>query len=684
MSRQEAAGGHRLLALFAGELEDRTRRLEDGLLRLEELEPDQRRELLDELTRAAHTLKGSAGVVGAPEIATICHELEDALDALRGATGVAPGTVDHLLGEVDRLRGAAGRLTGERSGATTAGARARPRADEPDGTQASVRLPTDKLDALVGRTSALQVAAGGLGSIPERLRQARQQVDGVGAPRDHDRGGHARRVAAAALADAERRLRRVTRQVDRALDGVEVAVRDVATVPVAESCHGLRRHARDIAAQRGVQVEVHLSVDGVEIDRSAVAVIRDALLHLVRNAVDHGLESPATRRAAGKAAHGRVEVGATVVGDQVAVTVRDDGRGLDAAAIRTAASRAGEPADADPAEVVFAAGVSTAAAPSEISGRGVGLDAVRDLVEALGGTVGMQSEAGQGTTVTLHVPSTVAMARVLLVESQGNRVGVLLHGVQRLVRVRRGDVVVADGRHWCRVSQELCRLAALADAVGLGPVGPPSPSPDPAPGLVLDAAGRSVVVVADAVVGEVDVLTRPLGALVDTLPGVVGAGLLPQGQVVLVLHPAALARLVLDDRARSASPMTAGDGSARATRVLLVEDAPTTLALEQGLLEAAGYEVLPATDGRQAWSLLGREPVDVVVSDVEMPEMDGIALCRRIRGAPALRDLPIVLVTSRETEDDLRRGAEAGASAYLRKSAFAQGELVATIERVTG
>lgn len=678
-------GRGRLAALFAGELEDRTRRLEDGLLQVEQTTPSARQALLDELVRAAHTLKGSAALLGATQVATISHELEDALEALRTRERVDTETVTRLLADVDRLRRAGNETirdaTSERREPASphGGVRrleAAPRAPRSD--PGAVRLPARRLDALVDRTATLRVAAGALRSVTERLDDARRGLD-VHAGPSADTGEDPRSTVAA-LGDLERHVRPVLRGLDRAVRGVDVAVRDVVTVPVAEACQGLARHARDITAGQDKEVEVDLDVGGVEVDRTAVTALRDALLHLVRNAVDHGIEPADERRKRGKPATGTVEVSATVAADQVRVVVRDDGRGIDDDAIRAAAGRAGLDPDASAAELLFVPGLTTARRTTEVSGRGVGMDAVRDTMESLGGTVGLTSQPGAGTTVTLTVPASVATARVLLVESDGHQSAILLRGVRRLVRVHTDDLVVADRRSWARIGGDLVMATPLAEVLGMAALDTVAP-PARRPAVLVDGPGQDVVLLVDRILGEEEVLVRPMGELVDRLPGVVTAGVLAHGQVVLLLHPAALARLAWE-RPATERPRTPETEPARRPRVLLAEDAPTTQALERGLLEAAGYEVVTADDGLAAWDLLASQPVDVVVSDVDMPRLDGVALCERIRSSPRLTELPVVLVTSRETEHDRRRGADAGADAYLLKSSFGQGDLVGTIARM--
>ncbi|MBW3658573.1 MAG: response regulator [Actinobacteria bacterium] len=666
--------------MFEGEVTDRTRSLEDGLLALPELTTEERDERLDALARDAHTLKGSSALMEAPAMVRICHTLEDEFADLRGAGTIERDVLTRLLGHIDDVRTAAAEFIdgpppppdGTPTTATVASPTiAAPAARTPAAAPSTEPRPGAAPSSPASRAPAPDPSSGGVATVRLPSQKLDRLVTGAAELR-------AATTSLLAVADQDRRLQPLLRGIDRAVAGIDGAVRDAVTVPVREACEGLARAVRDIADSSGKEVRFRLDAGDAEIDRRAIGVVRDALVHLVRNAADHGIEPPQVRAERGKPPVGTVAVSAGVRGDRVAVTVRDDGRGVDVAAVEAAAQRAGLTVGDGAHELVFAAGVSTAAVASEISGRGVGLDAVRDRVESLGGAVSLRSDPGEGTEVTLVVPASLATARVLLVEAAGEQVALLTASVQRLVRVGADDVVVSEGRAWLCRSDDLVPLVELAEVAGLA---------GSAPAARDDRLGRPAVTVAtstgavtamllDRVIGEQELMIQPVGPALAGLPALVGAGVLPSGRVVLLLHPAALVRNA--QQAASAAPI-AGDRSRG--RVLLAEDAPTTLALEQGLLEAAGFDVLPAEDGRRAWDLLRDTEVDIVVSDIEMPHVDGIELCRRIRGSAALQELPVILVTSRGSDEDRRRGAEAGADAYLVKSSFAQGDLVAAIER---
>jgi len=388
----------------------------------------------------------------------------------------------------------------------------------------------------------------------------------------------------------------------------------------------------------------------------------------VRNALDHGLESPTLRRAAGKSPSGTIAIDAEMQGDRAPITVRDDGRGLDLDALRR---RAGAEAGVDDeaiARTIFQPGVSTAASVTAVSGRGVGLDAVRKRVEAAHGTISLRA-APVGTTFAIEVPLSLSTARVLLVTAGEQVYGFSDAAVQA---VKRGtfDELRALG-------QPVVSLHAL-----LAGREPPRPHDTVLKAVVLRESDGGLTIVVDDLLDEREVVVKSLGPRLRGLGSLLGASLLDDGRVALLLNAATLVRDVRAGRLAELGKTdraAAGKPVAR-RRILLVEDSPTTRMLEKATLERAGYEVILANDGEEAWRKLAETDVELIVSDVEMPRLDGFELTRRVRASETHREVPIILLTGRETQQDRAKGLEAGADAYLAKSAFDSATLIDTIE----
>jgi two-component system chemotaxis sensor kinase CheA len=413
--------------------------------------------------------------------------------------------------------------------------------------------------------------------------------------------------------------------------------------------------------------------------RAVAERLKDPLLHLVRNAVDHGIERPAERAAAGKPRAGTITVSAALKGSRVEIAITDDGRGLDRERIRDEARARGLPEsteDRDLLALVFQPGLTTARALTAVSGRGVGLDVVKSQVNALHGTVGLESVAGAGTTFALTVPLTLTLIRALVVESAGRTFALATTQVMGLRRLIPAEVRRVGGREMLAVIQGLLPLVSLAEALGL-----PAPRRDRGQGgfVVLVEAGTSrVAFVVDELVAEQDLVVTSLGLRLRRVPCVAGCALLEDGGVTLILSTAELAESALRAPAGEILVPAAATPVTR-RRLLVADDSVTTRTMEKAVLEEAGYEVRLAADGHQAWRILQEEAIDLVVADVEMPGLDGFTLTETLRHSPTLRRIPVVLVTSLSSDRDRARGLEAGADAYIVKSGFDRSGLVEAV-----
>lgn len=688
MSLDREALQVRLRALFLDELDEHVIVLNRGLVSLEQGSTGAEfADLVNQMFRSAHSLKGAAQAAAVKPLSTLCHGLEEALSRLRDrravpedfALGPLFQAVDVLAqagrelregGDVSGLPVApivrslsadgAGGPSGVPAGPTgtttaqpaTAGPVAAPTPGQP--AQSGIRVPAARLEALLSRAGEVLLAC--------------ERMHGVAAEAASSEASAADRVlvsAQQALADA---------------------LRQAGMVPFSEACAGLERVTRDVSVAASRQASLVVRGGEVEMDRPVVDGLRELLLHLVRNAVDHGIEAPEARTAVGKGPSGTVVLEASLRGTMVAVTVTDDGAGIDPEAVRKAAARRGISPTSDDGDVlldlVFTPGVSTAPLLTEVSGRGVGLDAVRAGVEALGGSVAVESAPDEGTCVTLLVPVTRSVARIVLAAGGEEMAALPSSGVVRMARFSVDDLRAVDQRTMLLLDDRLVPVAWLADALGVEGGRPVAGTA--LAGVVVDTPGGEAVLVVDELISEQEAVIKPPPARLSGLPGVLGTTILPTGQVVVVVNPSTCVRM---ETGRSA-PLPLPDGASgpsRPRRVLLADDTLTTRTLERSILETAGYEVVVAVDGMNALELLqaeGGAEVDAVVSDVNMPRMDGLTLCAAVRASTQLRHLPVVLVTSLASEDDRRRGAEAGADAYIAKSEFDQSMLLDTLARL--
>ena len=483
--------------------------------------------------------------------------------------------------------------------------------------------------------------------------------------------------------DSNRLLAKIAADMNRleaVADSLSDNARRVRMLPFAQACLGLDRMARDLAQESGKQVALTVDADEVEIDRSVLEGMKDTLRHLVRNAIHHGVETPDERRAAGKPSLAQVSITAALRGSEVEVGVADDGRGLDLAALRAALRKRQipEPAGArELAHTIFMPGISTARQVTGVSGRGVGLDVVKTRAEAAHGGVDVAFEPGRGTRVTVFVPLTLTSLRALLATVAGQTYGFIASNVDRVGRIGLAALKRVAGRQRLLLDDELIPVASLAEILGT-PRSAPLADGRTVPFLVIASGGRRVAVLVDEYVAEQEIMIKSLGARLEGIPHFSGATVLPSGRIALVLNAASLIRAASEQSPFPLPPTPA----APKKRLLLAEDSATTRTLIASILKEAGYDVTATPDGAEAWRRLQENGADLLITDVAMPRMDGFALTEAVRHSSQFRELPVVLLTSRETNEDKARGAAAGANAYLVKSAFDQRSLLETINQL--
>jgi chemotaxis protein histidine kinase CheA/ActR/RegA family two-component response regulator len=454
------------------------------------------------------------------------------------------------------------------------------------------------------------------------------------------------------------------------------------TVPVGTVTGRLHRAVRDTAKAGGKDVAWLVDGEDTELDRAVLHQLTDCLVHIVRNAVDHGIEAPAERVAAGKAERAVVRLTARNVGSEVVISVTDDGHGIDVDRLRERAAAAGiAVAGLDEHEIrqlVFCSGLSTATTVSETSGRGVGLDVVRENVERLRGRVELLSVTGEGTEFRIVVPVAAAVVPCLVVCAGSQRFAVPLASVRSTQAA--GGMTRAQGVDRVWVGDSIVPLASLAATLGVG-------DGDEGPIIVVGGRRGDAAYRVSSIGGQRDVMVAGLGPFVPKLPLVAGATVEADGSVLFVLDGEALAAGgVAPARGATAGPVReAAPAPRRRVTVLVADDSLPVRELQRSILEDAGYRVVVAEDGAHAVELLAEHPVDLVLTDVDMPRLDGFGLARAIRAREDdLANLPIVLLTARSDPDDRAAGLDAGADEYIVKRDFDEAALLAAVERLVG
>jgi two-component system chemotaxis sensor kinase CheA len=472
-------------------------------------------------------------------------------------------------------------------------------------------------------------------------------------------------------------------ELSRSLNGLQDRAMRARMVPLATVTDKLQRAVRDLSRAQGKQVRWEVRGGDTELDRAVLTQLSDSLLHLVRNAVDHGIKPAAERTAAGKPAEGNVRLHAMQLGSEVIIAITDDGDGIDLGRVREQAARQGvgsqDMSDEDALQLVFHSGLSTSKFVTDVSGRGVGLDVVRTNVEAARGRVEVRSRPGAGTEFRIIVPITLAVLRCLLVESAGQRFALPFHRVVLSQGFDQSSQTRAEGRAMVWVDDQAVPVSSMADAVGLG-----STEPSRGPIVVLTDAVRRHAFQVDQLVGQRDVVLKALNRLLPPLPAVAGASVEPDGSILVVLDPPGLIQRARQTHRGDPLPVAAPSGGQPQRSILVVDDALTVRELQRNILERAGFGVRVATDGADALSKLAEEPSDLILTDIEMPNMDGFALTEAVRAHPSLANIPVLILSSRSSEADRRRGLDAGADGYIIKSGFDEGSLLTAVRRLIG
>jgi two-component system chemotaxis sensor kinase CheA len=500
-------------------------------------------------------------------------------------------------------------------------------------------------------------------------------------------------LLAKTLSDRCAQIERNAWQERRALagmvDNLLADMKQTLMLPFSTLLEMAPRLVRDLAHDSGKQVGLSMDGGAVEIDRRILEQMRDPLLHLIRNAIDHGIEPPAERLRRNKPERARLAIAVVPRdGDKVELLVSDDGRGIDAHQVRERAVREGvltaeagaALSEAQMLALVFESGVSTSAMLTDLSGRGLGLAIVREKAEKLGGSVTAEHAPGGGARFRIVLPATLATFRGLLVAAAGRQFVLPSRNVERVFRVLPESVRSAAGQATIVLENEVLALAPLARALGLASPSAPAMPPSGYLTVALLASGsRRIALAVDAVLGEQEVLVKGLGPQLRRVANIAGATVLGAGQLVPILHVADLMKSAL---AAGAAPMPEAPAAAPRRSLLVVEDSITSRALLKNMLEVGGYQVAVAVDGVDALGALRRGAFDLVVSDVEMPRMDGFDLTAKIRADRQLAALPVVLVTTLESREHRERGMEAGASAYIAKQSLEQSTLLDTVRRL--
>ncbi len=645
--------------------------------------------IVQRLLRLAHTLKGAARVVRQSEIANRAHAIEDTLQPLRDSAGqIGREHIDTVLQHLDAINSRLVTLAPAAEPAVAAAAK-----PEVDDTPRTIRTDVAEADAVLDGVAETHALMSGLRSATQGVEHAAHLADllvsqfAAFAAREHDRRSGTGPDSKFAIAEElrrkiggiERNLGSVADQMDRELRQLRETAERLRLVPAGSVFITLERMARDTAKALSKRVIFTGTGGDIRLDIHVIETIQRALVQIIRNAVAHGIEPESGRASAGKPPVGCVSVAVVRRGSQIVFSCSDDGRGVDLDAVRRVASQRGVAGAAakelGPDELMrmlLRGGISTSETVTEVSGRGIGLDVVREAVERLGGEVRFQSMPGAGTKFELIIPPSLASMDALLVEAGGPgcTMAIPLDAVRGTRRIAASEISLAAPGASVLLDEKAIAFAPLSAALDGTPW-----SIERNWAVVIVACGDGMAAIGvERLLGTAKIVVRPLPQRMTANPIVVAASLNADGNPQLVLDPDSLV----------AAARRGCDGGLNAQvpkrPVLVVDDSLTTRMLEQSILESAGYDVDIANSGEEALERIREKHYALFLVDVEMPGMDGFTFIERIRSDPRACEIPAILVTSLAAAEHRQRGRDVGAQGYIVKSEFDQAELLSLIK----
>jgi two-component system, chemotaxis family, sensor kinase CheA len=716
----------RLKETFRIEADEHLKALSSGLLQLETNRmPEEQSKIAEAIFREAHSLKGAARAVNMSSVEEVCQSLETLFSALKSrevepsmnlldaahnavntigelvliddTVSVSPthSGLDTVLEELSSVQQSGKKTIPEKTEATES-IRPLEAHAELGAAHDTVRISTKKLDKILLEAEEM-LAVKRL--THRRLNEIRQINTELQHWKKEWRGKIYTNKQAGSLDDnelslknlenslkhllslTEHDLRSVSTLVDQFLEGVK----EVLLMPFGTVFEGFPKLVRDISRDEGKEVDLFITGSEVEIDKRILEILKDPLIHLLRNSVSHGIERPEIRLQSGKERRGRIDLNVRRIdGSKIEISIEDDGAGIDLNRVKEIARKKRLASEdelnsltmEEVQSLVFQPELSTSPLITNISGRGLGLAIVKEKVEKLGGLIVTESVREVGTTFRIVVPMTLSLIRALQIEVAGQSFVIPTTHVERIIRFGSDEIRTVEGQETLLVQGQTIPLVNLAEILEL-----PFKPTESAICIIIANSDKRVAFRIDSVTGEEELLVKNLGEQLKRVRNVAGAAMLPSGKMAPVLNSSDLVKSSNRRRVLTTRVATEEKGTEQRS-ILVAEDSITSRMLVKNILESAGYNVRTAVDGAEAYATLKTENFDLVVSDVEMPRMSGFDLTSKIRNDKELSELPVVLITALNSREDKERGVEAGANAYIVKSSLDQNSLLSTIQRL--
>lgn len=738
MNNNDEAFLEKLRVTFRIEAEEHLKSLSDGLLALEKnLTVEERQEKVEQIFREAHSLKGAARSVNQYSIQEICQVLEDVLSQLR---------LKHLSLNAplfDVLHATINLLENELSGESNP-----KKIEEITAQLTHLSNPTqsvtpkdietpkkeEKLKPILSQEKTIRISLSKLDNLFQEVEEllmvkltAQQESEGIknfssvfskkekdlsrfiseaqmDRQSDFQNSEHLKKIVnflvnlqhgmKSLRIDLNRLLKTSEQNAHFAGSMIDTLLEDMKKSlmqPISTLYETLPRMVRDISRELGKEIELELSGGDIEVDRRILEEIKDPIIHIIRNAIDHGIESPQERTQKNKSTIGKIIINAEEShGGSVEISISDDGQGIDTNKLKEVAIQkqmisqkdAETLSTEDAIKLAFQSGVSTSPIITDISGRGIGLGVVTEKVDKLRGRVNVESQINKGTTFKLNLPLTMATFRGVHITVEGEDFIMPAHNIQKVIRIKEEDIKTVESLETIIVNGHPLSFLRLADLLGIKKREKESHKETNFFALIVKAEEKTMAFAADYIHREHEVLLKNIGSQCPRVKNVMAATIMDWGKVIPILNPIDLIRTGIKGEIFRVHTSAKVENNDVKKTILVVEDSITTRLLIKNILEATGYEVKTAVDGAEAYEFLQTEKVDLLLTDVEMPRMDGFALTEKVREMISLKDIPIVICTARGSREDREKGIELGANAYLDKNSFTQESLVSIMKKL--
>lgn len=707
-----------LLADFRIEAAEHQQAITQGMLLLEQ-QPSQEeyQKVVETIFREFHSLKGAARAVNQGEVERLCQTMEGVFHQIKeGQISLTPTLLDLLFNGVDMLTRLLAAENGAGQGSQIAHFQravesllslsdpvsdaspneqkfsvhqAEPTLQSPSTTAVSVPGSPDPAQAQLPHKESVRIATAKLNDI---LRQSEAFISARAELNYFIE--ELNRVNYPGLQIVQQNLEKFGHAFSRQVDELIHDVKNALLVPFSSLTDFLPKMGRDLAREFGKEIEFTVTGAETETDRRILEGLKDPLIHLIRNCVDHGIEKPEVRIKNGKTAKGAIKITITQeTGRMVEVIVSDDGSGINREKLKQSALKnsvasvqnLNQMSDRELLGLIFRSGISTSPLITDLSGRGLGMAIVAAKIDDLGGGVTVESEPGKGTRFNISLPLSLSTFRGVVVRVFNQFFVLPTLAVERAIYLNDNDIRYVESRPFLPLNGENIALIKLSDALGIKEPGQRTPQERVTPVLVVMAAHRKVAFHVDEILSEQEGIVKDLGPQLVHVRNLAGATVLGNGKVIPILHVPEVIESALNLQQLAQNyirQVEQEESTEKQIRILVAEDSITSRMLLRNILENAGFLVRTAVDGLEAFQFLQNELFDLVVSDVEMPGMNGFELTLKIRNNERLKSVPVVLVTALGSEWDRQRGLEAGANAYIVKSNFEQSNLVETVQRL--